>query len=72
MVMTQLSTRGRLACAALTLPAILGIDVALAAQGPGTGMGTASHLTQVTMAVLVYGTSAIVIAVGLIGALRRR
>jgi len=47
-------------------------DMALASQGPGGGMGTAGHLTQVAMAILVYGTSAIVIGAGLIGALRRR
>ena len=45
--------------------------VAFAAQGPGGGMGTASHFTQTTMAVLVYGVVAIVVCVGLIGAIRR-
>ncbi len=45
---------------------------AFAAQGPGGGMGTASHLTQTAMAVLVYGMSAIVVCAGLIGAARRR
>lgn len=70
--MTQSNIRGRLIRAVLTLLAISGIDVAQASQGPGAGMGTASHLTQMMMAVLVYGTSAIVIAAGLIGALRRR
>ena len=70
--MTQSNIRGRLIRAVLTLLAISGIDVARASQGPGAGMGTASHLTQMMMAVLVYGTSAIVIAAGLIGALRRR
>ncbi|MBR0755181.1 hypothetical protein JQ604_23600 [Bradyrhizobium jicamae] len=48
--------------AASTWPVVMWADAALASQGPGAGMGTASHLTQVTMAVLVYGTSAIVIA----------
>ena len=47
-------------------------DVALASQGPGGGMGTASHFTQVAMAILVYGASAILVAAGLIGAARRR
>jgi len=46
--------------------------IALASQGPGGGMGTASHLTQVAMAILVYGASALVVAVGLIGAARRQ
>jgi len=35
-------------------------------------MGTASHLTQTVMAVLVYGVSAIIVGAGLIGAARRR
>lgn len=43
---------------------------ALASQGPGGGMGTAGHLTQVAMAVLVYGASALVVCAGLIGAAR--
>jgi len=46
--------------------------VAFAAQGPGGGMGTASHFAQMTMAVLVYGVVAIVVCAGLIGAMRRR
>ncbi|MFB9266265.1 hypothetical protein ACFFWD_24450 [Bradyrhizobium erythrophlei] len=58
--------------AALCGSAMLGPDVAVASQGPGGGMGTASHLTQAVMAVLVYGTSAMVVAAGLIGALRGR
>jgi hypothetical protein len=45
---------------------------ALASQGPGGGMGTAGHFTQLVMAVLVYGMSALVVGAGLIGALRRR
>jgi len=35
-------------------------------------MGTASSLTQIAMAVIVYGASALVIGAGLIGAVRRR
>jgi hypothetical protein len=35
-------------------------------------MGTAGHLTQLAMAILVYGASALVIAAGLIGAARRQ
>jgi hypothetical protein len=45
---------------------------ALASQGPGGGMGTAGHLTQVAMAVLVYGGSALIVGAGLIGAARGR
>jgi hypothetical protein len=54
--------------AAMLLPAAS----AFASQGPGGGMGTASSLTQLTMAVLVYGASALIVGAGLIGALRRR
>jgi hypothetical protein len=45
---------------------------ALASQGPGGGPGTASPLTQLAMAIIVYGTSALVVGAGLIGAARRR
>jgi hypothetical protein len=50
---------------------LLPVGSALASQGPGGGMGTAGNLTQVTMAVLVYGASALIVGAGLIGALRR-
>ena len=56
-----------LAAALLVLPAS-----ALASQGPGGGMGSASSFTQLAMAVLVYGASALIVGAGLIGALRRR
>jgi hypothetical protein len=45
---------------------------AFASQGPGGGMGTAGNLTQVAMAILVYGASVLIVGAGLIGALRRR
>jgi hypothetical protein len=45
---------------------------ALASQGPGGGIGTASSFTQSAMAVLVYGAAALIVGAGLIGALRRR
>ena len=47
-------------------------SAALASQGPGASMGTASPFIQLAMAVLVYGMSALVVGAGLIGALRRR
>jgi len=50
---------------------LLFANVALAAQGPGVGPGTASPLTQRIMAMIVYGTLALVIGAGLIGTLRR-
>lgn len=58
--------------AALALAVLTCADAALASQGPGGGMGTAGNFTQLSMAVLVYGTSAIVVGAGLIGAVRRR
>jgi hypothetical protein len=52
--------------------ALLSANAALASQGPGGGPGTASHLTQLVMAIVVYGASALVVGAGLIGAARRR
>ena len=67
-VMTPVRTA--IALAAIVVEATWA-NAALASQGPGAGMGTASHLTQVAMAILVYGASALVVAIGLIGAARR-
>ena len=50
----------------------LATSAAFASQGPGGGPGTASGFTQMAMGILVYGTSALVVAAGLIGAVRRR
>jgi hypothetical protein len=47
-------------------------NAAFASQGPGGGLGTASGFTQMAMAVIVWGTSALVVGFGLIGAVRRR
>lgn len=44
---------------------------ALASQGPGVAAGTASHFTQLAMAIIVWGGSALVVGIGLIGAARR-
>jgi hypothetical protein len=62
-----------------TAPAVTSIaaaalwsSAALASQGPGGGVGTASPLTQTVMAVLVYGMSAIIVGAGLIVAILRR
>jgi len=58
---------------ALTSPAaLLSANLALASQGPGGGPGTASHFTQLIMAIIVYGASALIVGAGLIGAARRR
>jgi hypothetical protein len=56
---------------ASTAAGLLPTHAALASQGPGGGPGTASHFTQLAMAIIVYGTSALVIGSGLIGALRK-
>jgi hypothetical protein len=50
---------------------LLTVHAALASQGPGGGPGTAGPFTQLAMAILVYGTSALVVGSGLIGALRK-
>ena len=57
---------------AMLCGALLPAAGAIAAQGPGTGTGSASDLTRMTMAILVYGTAAVIVGAGLIGALRRR
>jgi hypothetical protein len=54
--------------AALTLSTLLWAGEAFASQGPGGGLGTASNFTQRAMAIIVYGTSALVVGSGLIGA----
>jgi hypothetical protein len=61
-------SRTAIAAACAVLPAAS----AFASQGPGGGMGAASNFTQVAMAILVYGGSALIVGAGLIGALRRR
>jgi hypothetical protein len=55
-----------------TVAGLLSAGAALASQGPGGGPGTASSFTQLAMAVLVYGASALVVGAGLIGAVRQR
>ena len=74
--MTASSVRHSISRAAITTGVLMAgsswADAALASQGPGGGMGTAGHLTQLAMALLVYGASALVIAAGLIGAARRQ
>ena len=74
--MTSFRTRTPISRAAPAVTSIaaaaLWSSAALASQGPGGGMGTASPLTQTVMAVLVYGMSAIIVGAGLIGAVRRR
>jgi hypothetical protein len=45
---------------------------AFASQGPGIAPGTAGAMTQLGMAIIVYGGSAAIIAIGLLRALRHR
>ena len=69
----QASGKSRLtSVAASAALALLPASHALAARAPAGGPGTASELTQLVMAIVVYGTLAAVIAVALIGALRHR
>jgi hypothetical protein len=49
----------------------LSASAAFASQGPGGGPGTASGFTQLAMAIIVYGASAVIVGAGLIGAARR-
>lgn len=55
-----------------TFAALLWTSAAFASQGPGASPGTASPFTQLAMAILVYGASALVVGAGLIGAARRQ
>ena len=72
--MTSFRTRtaiSRAAPAVTSIAAAAWSSAALASQGPGGGIGTASPLTQTVMAILVYGMSAMIVCAGLIGAVRR-
>ena len=75
-VMTSFRMSDRISRAAsAAIPAIavlLSASVAFASQGPGGGLGTASPFTRLAMAIMVYGASAIVVGVGLIGVARGR
>ena len=69
--MTSGMRQGIATLALAIAPIVLASDAVLASQGPGTGAGTASGFTQLAMAILVYGASALVVGAGLIGALRK-
>jgi hypothetical protein len=56
----------------LAVVALSWTGAAVASQGPGGGPGTASSFIQLAMAIVVYGTSALVVGAGLIGAVRQR
>jgi hypothetical protein len=74
--MTLSQTRHRISrfavAATSAFAALLAASPVLASQGPGGGLGTATSFTQTTMAIIVWGTSALVVGAGLIGAARRR
>jgi hypothetical protein len=71
-IMARKNSWNSRAAVAAACTVLLPVGNAFASQGPGGGMGTASSLTQIAMAVIVYGAAALVIGTGLIGALRRR
>ena len=60
------------AVAAASLLFLISAPIALASQGPGGGPGTAGASTQLVMAIVIYGGAALLLAAGLIGALRRK
>jgi hypothetical protein len=68
------SSRKRMFSISATSAAIslVSAGAAFASQGPGGGLGSASGFTQLTMAVIVWGTSALIVGAGLIGAVRQR
>jgi hypothetical protein len=51
----------RLVFAVTSTAALLWVETAFASQAPGGGPGTASSLTQLAMAIIVYGTSALIV-----------
>jgi hypothetical protein len=60
------------ATAAAMAASSLSATAAFASQGPGGGPGTAGGFTRLAMAIIVYGLSAVIVGVGLIGAARQR
>jgi hypothetical protein len=74
--MTSSRTRHRISQFAFAVAWIVAglswADAAFASQGPGGGPGTASSFTQLAMAIIVFGTSALVVGAGLIGMARQR
>jgi hypothetical protein len=47
-------------------------ELAIASQGPGVTPGSAGAATQLAMAIVVYGGSALLMAAAVIGAARQR
>jgi hypothetical protein len=69
---TRHRTQAFIIAAASAATGMMWASAAFASQGPGGGMGSASGFTQLAMAIIVWGTSALVVGAGLIGAVRRR
>jgi hypothetical protein len=61
----------RIACGSASLMLLASAN-AFASQGPGIAPGTAGAMTRLGMAIIVYGGSAALVVVGLLGALRQR
>lgn len=57
--------------ATVSVTTVAWAEAAFASHGPGVGMGTASNFAQLAMAIVVYGTSALIVCAGLIGAVRK-
>jgi len=73
--MTSSRTTQRISACAFAAAGVISslwTGATLASQGPGGGPGTASGFTQLAMAIIVYGTSLLVVGAGLIGVARRR
>jgi hypothetical protein len=58
--------------AAVFLQVSASTHLALASQGPGGAPGTAGPVTQLAMAIVVYGSCAAILAAGLIGSFKKR
>lgn len=64
--------RARHTATAVFLPTLTLASAALASQGPGGRPGTASPLTQLVMAIVVYGGAALILAAAIFESLRRK
>jgi hypothetical protein len=64
--------RARHTATAVFLPTLTLASAALASQGPGGRHGTAGPLTQLVMAIVVYGGAALILAAAIFESLRRK
>ncbi|MDB5652462.1 MAG: hypothetical protein JWQ94_75 [Tardiphaga sp.] len=70
--MSKMLSNPSIAIAAGAVSTLCAVGTACASQGPGIASGTASGPAQLAMAIIVYGGSALLIAWGVIGAVRHR